>query len=101
MKIREIKQLDNGRQKKSYADHIYKWELDIEGKPNEIKDEVLEFCQKYLEHASHERAEYLQLYRSNLGFEETMKLVCGGSYTLTFDRDKWVWIYTVIREYID
>ena len=41
MNIIEIKQTDNGIQKCPYADHIYKWEIQINGKTSE--EEMLEF----------------------------------------------------------
>lgn len=97
--IREIKQLDNGRQKRPYADHIYKWEICVEGKTEEA--DILPFCQEYLQHAQNEHDEYFKKYRdSNLSFEEHMRVVCGGYYTLT-KKDFNVWEYEVRREYID
>ena len=98
MKIREIKQIANGRQPRPYADHIYEWVIDIEGQPT--KEEVLEFCHTYLERAPLERTEYLTKYRSNLPFNEHMQVVCGGWYTLEV-RDYCKWVYHVQREYID
>lgn len=99
MKIIEIKQLNNGRQPKPYADHVYKWTIKVIGKPS--REEILEFCQNYLEPAPLERTEYLTKYRSNLPFDELMRVVCGGWYTLNKTEDYCVWEYLVQREYID
>ena len=97
MKIREIKQIANGMQPRPYADHIYEWVIDIDGKTT--KEEVLQFCQTYLESAPLVRSEYLTMYSRSLPFDEHMQIVCGGWYTLTNDYNKWV--YHVQREYID
>ncbi len=99
MRIIEIKQLNNGSQPRPYADHIYKWKIKVIGKPS--KEDLLEFCQKYLEFAPLERTEYLAKYRSNLPFNEHMRIVCGGWYTLSKTEDYNVWEYLVQREYID
>lgn len=102
MKIYEIKQLDNGLQKKPYADHIYKWQIDMRGSGYINRDEILEFCRKYLRTAAREKSEYIAAIRDhNLGFNEHMNIICGHYYTLESDKYGVIWTYTVVEEYID
>jgi hypothetical protein len=102
MKINEIKQLDNGLQKKPYADHIYKWVIDVRGNGNINRDEILEFCREYLRAAKREKTEYFAAIRdTNLGFNEHMNIICGHYYTLESDKYGVIWTYTVVEEYID
>lgn len=99
MRIIEIKQIKNGRQERPYADHIYQWNMKL----NFVRDEeeVLLFCQTYLEDAARNEADYFTAYRDNsLSFNEHMAIVCGGYYTLRRNEDR-TWTYTVTREYID
>ena len=97
MLIVGIKQLDNGAQKRPYADHIYKWEIDARQCD---KSEMLEFCQKYLRKAGREKAEYFSKYKEKMSFTEHMKIVCEGWYTLT-QKNVAIWEYEVHNEYID
>lgn len=97
MNIYNIKQLDNGIQKKPYADHIYHWNLSVRG----TEEEVLEFCQKYLKNAKMEEKEYWTAYRDDSkGFNEHMEIICGGYYSLTNNADG-TWDYIVRYEYFD
>ena len=98
MEIIEIKQLDNGVQKKPYADHIYHWQIRASYVTDEA--EMLAFCQQYLKKAKTEQGEYMKQYRSRNGFNALMELVCGGWYSLTLDNDR-TWNYIVHYEYID
>lgn len=98
MRIIEIKRTADGSQPRPYADHVYEWVIKTMWKPT--RDEVLQFCLTYLEHAALERTEYLTKYRSNLPFNEHMQVVCGGWYTLT-NNEHGEWVYHVQREYID
>nr|DAT51125.1 MAG TPA: hypothetical protein [Caudoviricetes sp.] len=102
MKINSIEQLDNGVQKKRYADHIYKWRIDAGGNGEVSRDEMLAFCQTYLKHAERTKSEYFDAIRDpNTGFNEHMKVICGHYYTLESNKYGTVWTYTVVEEYID
>lgn len=102
MKINSIEQLDNGVQKRPYADHIYKWRIDARGNGTINRDEMLQFCQTYLRKAERTKENYFTAYRDrNLGFNEHMHVVCGGYYSLESDKYGVVWTYTVVNEYID
>lgn len=102
MKINSIEQLDNGVQKRAYADHIYKWRIDARGNGTIDRDEMLQFCQKYLRKAERTKSDYFAAVRDpNTEFNEHMKVVCGGWYTLESDKYGVVWTYTVVNEYID
>lgn len=102
MKINSIEQLDNGVQKKRYADHIYKWRIDAGGNGEVNRDEMLAFCQTYLKHAERTKAEYFDAVRDpSTGFNEHMKVICGHYYTLESNKYGTVWTYTVVEEYID
>lgn len=98
MEIVAIKQIENGVQKRPYADHIYEWNMVIYGVTNIA--ELLQFCQTYLRRAALEHDEYFKQYRQVKGFEETMKIVCGGWYKLE-ETEKFHYKYTVHEEYID
>lgn len=99
MEIVAINQIDNGVQKRPYADHIYEWNMVIHG-VFDIK-ELLQFCRTYLKHAALEHDEYFKQYRdSNKSFEDHMKVVCGGWYKLE-ETEKFHYKYTVHQEYID
>lgn len=103
MRIREIIQIENGVQKKPYADHIYKWRLELSYDNTLSKEEILSFCQTYLKKAVRTKEEYFaEIRRGDLSFDERMKVICGHWYTLEkkeeFGR---TWIYTVNEEYID
>lgn len=98
MEIIEIKQLDNGVQKKPYADHIYHWNIKVSYAK---EDDILSFCQTYLKSAKREEKDYWRMYRDNtLDFNEHMNVVCGGYYRLTRN-DDYTWDYIVHYEYID
>lgn len=102
MKINSIEQLDNGVQKKRYADHIYKWRIDASGNGEINADEMLAFCRTYLKHAERTKSDYFAAVRDpNTGFNEHMKVICGGWYTLESNKYGTVWTYTVVNEYID
>lgn len=102
MKINSIEQLDNGVQKKRYADHIYKWRIDAGGNGEVNRDEMLVFCQTYLKHAERTKSEYFDAVRNpNTGFNEHMEVICGHYYTLESNKYGTVWTYTVVEEYID
>lgn len=102
IRVNEIKQLDNGVQKRPYADHIYKWQIDARGNGSINREEMLEFCQNHLRSAKREKSEYLAAIRDHsIGFNEHMEIVCGHYYTLESDKYGVVWTYTVIEEYID
>lgn len=98
MKIIKVTQLDNGIQKKSYADHIYKW--NVETNVDATREEVLEYCQKNLREAGLEDWQYHQKYKTQMSFGETMKMVCAGYWRLDKLSDG-VWQYKVVNEYID
>lgn len=90
--------LNNGRQERPYADHIWKWEVSTD--KNETKEQVLEWCKNNLRKAEREESDYLNAYRFASSFEETMSIVCGGRYKLECLGDG-KYEYTVQEEYID
>ena len=97
MRIYSITELDDGVQKKTYADHIYHWNLKVQG----TEEEVLEFCKKYLRHAAREEKEYWTAYRDNSkSFNEHMDIICGGYYSMK-KNENGSWDYIVRNEYID
>lgn len=90
-------QIEYGRQRRPYGNHIWRWVIKKDGTPRE---QVIEWALENLKRAAHEEAEYRMLYRASRSFEETMELVCGGFYYLS-DRNDSEWEYTVEQEYID
>lgn len=102
MKINSIEQLDNGVQKRPYADHIYQWRIDARGNGKIDREEMLQFCQTYLRKAERTKPDYFAAIRDrNLSFNEHMYVIVGGHYTLESDKYGVVWTYTVTEEYID
>ncbi len=97
MKIKDIEQLDNGMQKKPYADHIYHWKLKVEDADEQT---LLEFCRNNLKDAKREKKAYTTDYRASKNFNDTMEIVCGGWYSLTCNNDG-SWDYIVHYAYID
>lgn len=91
----EVKQIRNGKQPRPYADHVWEWDITTD-KPY---DEVLEYCRANLEKAEREEKEYWKERRGAPGFEATMKVICGGYYTLTKTGNGYN--YKVVNEYID
>lgn len=91
----EIEQLQNGIQKKPYADHVYQWRI----KSDLPEDEILEKC-KELKKAPITAEEYYKKRRDlSMKFDKQMELICGGCYELKKESD--CYIYTVTQEYID
>lgn len=93
----EAIQIDYGTQARPYANHVWRWVIKKDGTP---KDEVLSWARENLKNAPRERNEYKSAMRSDLSFEETMGVVCGGFYYLVERNDK-EWEYVVEQEYID
>lgn len=92
----EVKQIRYGVQPRPYADHVWEWDI-ITDKPY---DEVLEYCKTNLRPAQREEKKYWEEYRDNSkSFDEHMKIICGGFYTLTKTKDGYN--YKVVNEYID
>ena len=102
MRIKEIIQIENGTQKRPYADHIYKWKICLDyfgGKPS--REEMLSFCQDYLKKAARTKDEYQkEMQRTDISFNDKMMVVCGHWYSLE-QKDDFEWIYLVHEEYID
>ena len=92
MNIIEIKQTDNGIQKCPYADHIYKWEIQINGKTSE--EEMLEFAKKYLRDSKYNYQEYRAKCNDGAG------VFYSGYYEL-YNKDMWNWVYKVVEPYCD
>ena len=97
--IREIKQLRNGVQERAYADHIYQWEIVLDGKAE--YDEMLAFCQTYLRKSARTSDEYRAATATAKGFEALMEVVVGGRFELTPNKFNNKWTYTVTEDYID
>lgn len=98
MKILDIKMLDNGVQKKPYADHIYHWHLVVD-EPDE--QQLLTYCLTNLKHARNEHDVYFEKYRrKGISFDEMMDIVCGGWFQLRDNHDG-SFDYIVHYEYID
>lgn len=98
MEIISVKQLDNGMQKKPYADHIYHWNLQVK---DADETALLNYCKNNLKDAAREQSEYFAAYRDNtLSFHEHMMIICKGWYSLTQKEDG-SWDYIVHYEYID
>lgn len=100
MKKQAIKtlQVKDGRQERPYANHVFKWKIETDGSKSE--KEVLEYCQAQLKDAGKEKGEYYKLLRSNMSFENEMRMKCGGFYELK-KIDENHYEYTVEEEYID
>lgn len=93
MVIEEIKQIDNGVQKRPYADHIYKWEIILsEGTTSE--EEMLEFAKKYLRDSKYNYQEYRAKCNDSAG------VFYSGYYELS-NKDMWHWEYKVVEPYCD
>jgi hypothetical protein len=98
MKVIHIEQLDDGVQKKPYADHIFHWHLVVE---EADKDDLLTFCRGNLKDAKREHDDYFKQYRQkDIDFDSMMKIVCGGWYQLR-DNNDGTFDYIVHYEYID
>lgn len=98
-RIREIKQIRDGVQERPYADHVYQWEIVLDGKSE--FDEMLAFCQTYLRKSARTEDEYRVDYANAKGFENMMEVVVGGRYSLTPNKYNSRWTYTVTEDYID
>lgn len=92
MTIIEIKQIDNGVQKRPYADHIYKWEIHIQGGTSE--EEMLEFAKKYLRDSKYNYQEY------RAKRNDSADVFYSGYYELSH-KDMWHWEYKVVEPYCD
>ncbi len=93
MIIEEIKQTENGVQKRPYADHIYKWEIILsEGTTSE--EEMLEFAKKYLRDSKYNYQEYRAKCNDDAG------VFYSGYYELSH-KDMWHWEYKVVEPYCD
>lgn len=101
LKINSIKQIRNGVQERAYADHVWKWEIDARGNGRIDQEAMLAFCQEHLRSSARSEQEYREAMANAKGFDETMKIVCGGRYSLTSDKYGVVWTYTVTEDYID
>lgn len=92
MTIREIKQIDNGRQKRPYADHIYKWEITLDNGASE--EDMLDFAKKYLRDSKYNYQEY------RVKCNDSADVFYSGYYELSH-KDMWHWEYKVVKPYCD
>lgn len=98
MKIRKIKQLNDGRQERPHGDYVYEWAFEADADTEE--DEALDYCRKNLRDAGLPEGEYFERLRSCLSHADEAHLRANGYYRLERN-GVGSWEYTVVEPCMD
>ena len=91
-------------QTRKYGPYEEVYNLQIKAdKPSENEEKrILEFCQGFCHKCRHSEKELLEIKRDrNISFEDSMKAIVEGSYTLSFYPDQKRVCYKWSQDYLD